>query len=79
MDTTKEEQTACSLTTTMIDETYEFTAPRWYDFENEEMKLDKQRSELWFESATSYASSRTIFTFIHLNYVQGFVQAALSR
>ncbi|KAJ4901690.1 Protein TPX2 [Raphanus sativus] len=46
MDTTKEEQTACSLTTTMIDETYEFTAPRWYDFENEEMKLDKQRSEL---------------------------------
>ncbi|KAG2262026.1 hypothetical protein Bca52824_069105 [Brassica carinata] len=57
MDTTTEEQTACSLKKTMIDETYEFTAPQWYDFGNEETKRDQQRSELWFESAKSYASS----------------------
>ncbi|KAF8104423.1 hypothetical protein N665_0172s0054 [Sinapis alba] len=60
MDTTTEEKTASSLTTTMIDETYEFTAPRWYDLENEETKRDEQRSELWFESATSHASSPSI-------------------
>ncbi|CAH8381565.1 unnamed protein product [Eruca vesicaria subsp. sativa] len=55
--TTTEERTAGSLTTTTKDESYEFTAPQWYDLETEETKCDKQRSELWFESATSYASS----------------------
>uniref|UniRef100_A0A0D3D8W0 TPX2 C-terminal domain-containing protein n=1 Tax=Brassica oleracea var. oleracea TaxID=109376 RepID=A0A0D3D8W0_BRAOL len=59
MDTTTEEQTAGSAKT-MIDETYDFTAPQWYNLENEETKLDEQRSELWFESATSYDSSPSI-------------------
>lgn len=77
MDTTTEEQTAGSAKT-MIDETYDFTAPQWYNLENEETKLDEQRSELWFESATSYDSSRTFFSLIHLSYVQGFVVVALS-
>lgn len=56
MDTT-EEQNAIPLTTT-IDQAYEFTASQWFDFLNEETNEQKQRSELWFESALSYAPSR---------------------
>ncbi|CAH2046502.1 unnamed protein product [Thlaspi arvense] len=59
MDTTTEEQTATSVTT--IDLNYEFTAPQWYDFLNEETERDKQKSELWFESATSYAPSPELY------------------
>ncbi|CAH8380721.1 unnamed protein product [Eruca vesicaria subsp. sativa] len=57
MDTATEDQTAGSLTTTMIYETYDFTAPQWYDLEIEDTRCDKQRSELWFESETIYTSS----------------------
>ncbi|ESQ44573.1 hypothetical protein EUTSA_v10003404mg [Eutrema salsugineum] len=61
MDTTTEDQTATSVTTkTTIDESYEFTAPQWYDFLNEETKRDKQQSELWFDSAKCYAHSPSI-------------------
>ncbi|KAL1199596.1 Protein TPX2 [Cardamine amara subsp. amara] len=57
------EQIASSVTTTkLIDEGYEFTAPQWYDFFlNGETKGDKKRSEIWFESALSYAPSPSIF------------------
>lgn len=44
--------------TTMIDETYEFAAPRFFDFINGETEEDMHRAELWFESTLSYGPSR---------------------
>ncbi|KAF8409216.1 hypothetical protein HHK36_005290 [Tetracentron sinense] len=41
----------------MIDETYEFSAPRFFDFINGESKEEMQRAELWFETALSCAPS----------------------
>ncbi|XP_028807876.1 protein TPX2 isoform X2 [Neltuma alba] len=42
---------------TMIDETYEFSAPRFFDFMKAESEEDSRRAELWFETALSYAPS----------------------
>ncbi|XP_054813018.1 protein TPX2 isoform X1 [Prosopis cineraria] len=42
---------------TMIDETYEFSAPRFFDFTKSESEEDTSRAELWFETALSYAPS----------------------
>ncbi|KAK9286020.1 hypothetical protein L1049_025223 [Liquidambar formosana] len=41
----------------MIDEAYEFSAPRFFDFISGESEEDKHRAELWFESTLSYAPS----------------------
>ncbi|KAK6151744.1 hypothetical protein DH2020_014379 [Rehmannia glutinosa] len=41
----------------MIDETYEFSAPRFYDFMCEETDEDVRKAELWFENARPYAPS----------------------
>ncbi|KAL3645451.1 hypothetical protein CASFOL_010631 [Castilleja foliolosa] len=41
----------------MIDEAYEFSAPRFYDFLSEETEDDVITAELWFENARSYAPS----------------------
>lgn len=43
---------------TIIDETYEFSAPRFFDFTKEESEGDIRRAELWFHTALSYAPSR---------------------
>ncbi|URE26413.1 Cell cycle regulated microtubule associated protein [Musa troglodytarum] len=40
-----------------IDEAYEFRAPRFFDFVNEESEEDIKRAELWFETSRSYAPS----------------------
>ncbi|WOL15169.1 protein TPX2-like isoform X5 [Canna indica] len=40
-----------------IDEMYEFSAPRFYDFINEETQEEIERAELWFETSLSYAPS----------------------
>ncbi|CAL9777041.1 unnamed protein product [Musa acuminata subsp. burmannicoides] len=40
-----------------IDEAYEFRAPRFFDFVNEETEEDIKRAELWFETSRSYAPS----------------------
>ncbi|KAJ1375380.1 protein TPX2-like, partial [Sesbania bispinosa] len=42
---------------TMIDETYEFSAPRFFDFINGESMEEARRAELWFDTALSYAPS----------------------
>ena len=47
------------MTTTMIDEAYEFSAPRFYDFIKGETEEQLLKAELWFDSALSYAPSRT--------------------
>ncbi|CAH9139541.1 unnamed protein product [Cuscuta epithymum] len=41
----------------VVDETYEFLAPRFYDFVHGETQEDAYKAELWFESALSYAPS----------------------
>ena len=43
----------------MIDEAYEFSAPRFYDFIKGETEEQLLKAELWFDSALSYAPSRT--------------------
>ncbi|XP_073308536.1 protein TPX2-like isoform X1 [Primulina huaijiensis] len=40
-----------------IDNVYEFSAPRFYDFLREETNEDIRKAELWFENARSYAPS----------------------
>ncbi|CAK8577038.1 unnamed protein product [Lathyrus sativus] len=42
---------------TIIDETYEFSAPRFFDFTKEESEGDICKAELWFHTALSYAPS----------------------
>ncbi|KAK4409290.1 protein TPX2 [Sesamum angolense] len=41
----------------MIDEAYEFSAPRFYDFMCGETDEDVRKAELWFENARPYAPS----------------------
>ncbi|PSS05697.1 hypothetical protein CEY00_Acc18966 [Actinidia chinensis var. chinensis] len=41
----------------MIDEAYEFSAPRFFDFTNGESEEDTRKAELWFETTLSYAPS----------------------
>lgn len=43
--------------TTIIDEIYEFCAPRFFDFLKGESDDDVRRAELWFHTALSYAPS----------------------
>ncbi|WOK91848.1 protein TPX2-like isoform X1 [Canna indica] len=40
-----------------IDNTYEFCAPKFFDFNNEETEDDIKRAELWFKRSLSYAPS----------------------
>ncbi|XP_030482220.2 protein TPX2 [Cannabis sativa] len=42
---------------TMIDEAYEFSAPRFFDFVNGESDEDKRKAELWFDTALTHAPS----------------------
>ncbi|XLR43753.1 hypothetical protein HN51_027818 [Arachis hypogaea] len=44
-------------TMTMIDETYEFSAPRFFDFINGQTEEDECRAQQWFDTALSYAPS----------------------
>ncbi|MCE2055135.1 hypothetical protein HAX54_042051 [Datura stramonium] len=41
----------------VMDDDYEFSAPRFYDFINGETEEDKCEAELWFETTISYAPS----------------------
>ncbi|KAL8151100.1 hypothetical protein V2J09_020908 [Rumex salicifolius] len=41
----------------LVDETYEYSAPRFYDFSVGETEEEKMNSELWFETAISHAPS----------------------
>lgn len=42
-----------------IDEAYEFSAPRFFDFINQETEDAIRAAESWFEAALSHAPSRT--------------------
>ncbi|PON34840.1 TPX [Parasponia andersonii] len=54
-----EEPKSTILTTaaTMIDEAYEFSAPRFFDFVKGESEEDRLQAELWFDTALTYAPS----------------------
>ncbi|KAJ0983007.1 hypothetical protein J5N97_011262 [Dioscorea zingiberensis] len=54
---TNVEGVGSSITAFQMDEAYEFCAPRFFDFMNEETKEEVRRSELWFETSLSYAPS----------------------
>ncbi|CAI0548799.1 unnamed protein product [Linum tenue] len=41
----------------VIDEIYEFSAPRFFDFTKAESKEDMRKAELWFDTALSHAPS----------------------
>ncbi|KAJ8556147.1 hypothetical protein K7X08_022905 [Anisodus acutangulus] len=41
----------------VMDEDYEFSAPRFYDFINGETEEDMRNAEIWFENTISYAPS----------------------
>lgn len=43
----------------VIDEAYEFSAPRFYDFIEGESEEETRAAELWFDTALAYAPSRT--------------------
>ncbi|KAE8669711.1 Protein TPX2 [Hibiscus syriacus] len=45
------------MTTTVIDELYEFSAPCFFDFIKGESEEEARNAELWFETALSYAPS----------------------
>lgn len=47
--------------TFVIDETYEFSAPKFYDFVDEETEEETRKAELWFQITRSYAPSRMSF------------------
>ncbi|URE11401.1 Cell cycle regulated microtubule associated protein [Musa troglodytarum] len=46
-----------SVEVLLMDEAYEFSAPRFYDFINGETEEYIKRAELWFETSLSYAPS----------------------
>lgn len=54
-----EESNRMISTMMMIDEAYEFSAPRFYDFIKGETEEDVIKAELWFDSGLTYAPSRT--------------------
>lgn len=58
-----------------VDEIYEFRAPRFFDFSNEESEEDVRKAELWFETSLSYDPSRTFLVpqLTYLMIVNGFV------
>ncbi|KAF8111729.1 hypothetical protein N665_0073s0085 [Sinapis alba] len=49
-----------SVATAIVDQTYEFLAPRWFDFINGETEDEARRAELWFQSALSCAPSPSV-------------------
>lgn len=58
--------------TLQLDEIYEFSAPRFFDFINEETEEEIRRAEFWFETSLSYAPSRMILALAPSFYSQFF-------
>ncbi|XP_010522597.1 PREDICTED: protein TPX2 [Tarenaya hassleriana] len=44
----------------VVDEKYEFSAPRWFDFVNGETEEESRGAELWFDSALCYGPSPSV-------------------
>ncbi|KAJ6295162.1 hypothetical protein OIU76_023128 [Salix suchowensis] len=47
-----------TTTLMLVDEAYEFSAPKFYDFVKGESDEDSRNAELWFDFTASYAPSR---------------------
>ncbi|CAN6572928.1 unnamed protein product [Malus baccata var. baccata] len=48
---------APTATGMIVDDTYEFSAPHFFDFIKEESEDDRRKAELWFDCALAYAPS----------------------
>lgn len=59
--------TATSVCT--IDEAYEFSAPKFYNFMVGETEAEVREAEMWFESKCSYAPSRMSTSFAPFVFV----------
>lgn len=58
---------APTATAIIVDDTYEFLAPRFFDFTKGESDDDRRKAELWFDCALAYAPSRTSSSLIPLS------------
>jgi targeting protein for Xklp2 len=47
-----------TTTLMLVDEMYEFSAPKFYDFVKGESDEDSRNAELWFDVTAAYAPSR---------------------
>lgn len=45
----------------LVDEDYEYLAPKFFDFTNKETRDDFRKAELWFENDNAYDPTRKIF------------------
>ncbi|KAK0589405.1 hypothetical protein LWI29_013826 [Acer saccharum] len=57
MSVAEESTVTTTMTTTMVDEVYEFSAPRFFNFLKGESEEEMRKAELWFDSALAYAPS----------------------
>lgn len=53
----------------VIDEVYEFSAPRFFDFIQGETKEEMHRAEIWFETSLSHAPSRKSVSYLFIPFV----------
>ncbi|TQE09611.1 hypothetical protein C1H46_004830 [Malus baccata] len=58
---------APTMTGMIVDDTYEFSALRFFDFIKEESEDDWRKAELWFDCALAYALSHTSASLMHLS------------
>ncbi|KAH7533384.1 hypothetical protein FEM48_Zijuj04G0125100 [Ziziphus jujuba var. spinosa] len=58
MAVAEESDSKTTTTTMMIDEIYEFSAPRFFDFVKGETDEECRKAEVWFDSDRTYAPSR---------------------
>ena len=58
-----------------MEEIYEFSAPRFFDFLNQETEDQIRNAEIWFERGLSYAQSREFsLLFLSRNLLFDFVR-----
>jgi hypothetical protein len=56
-----------------IDFDYEFHAPNFFDFTSQETPDQAQQAERWFETAATYAPSRSFFFNLSLSIINCFL------
>ena len=69
----EDSSTATTMTNTttlmmFVDEAYEFSAPKFYDFVKGESDEDSRNAELWFDVTAAYAPSR-MYLFLLLSWL----------
>lgn len=65
-----EESNTATTAMMMIDQTYEFSAPFFFDFVKGESDEECRMAELWFDADHTYAPSRTFLISSFVNFLQ---------